>query len=386
MLIKKTINKTVKLSLAIIFIGSAMPVFADIDSPPVMELKELLKENAEASSWLEKALEEAKELPDGSSNPWRDKSFEDVFAFLNGWYYFLPEKHNGLDKIMEFSLLYFQNPYGLKFINQEPGLSWSKRFVEHRGKYLDSKDSLAGVDLWMNDKSISNDDFVEPEGGYQSFNEYFVRELKPGRRPVSAKGDGSIITSPADCIIARIANQLEAESSIPTKGKMSLNLSQLLDGSEYAQKFIGGSAYSCFLMPDNYHHYHSPVEGKVVESSEHVGSKLFGIPDLIDMVNKGDPGHNKDFSVFEDFKHGYLIIETLSLGYVAMVPIGLQTVGSVVFEEKFKNVSEGAIRKIDKGEKVGHFAYGGSTVLLFFEKGRFNALSVKQGQRIGHAN
>ena len=375
-------------SLCLLFTVSILPesALANSDSPPVVELRQILSANPQVRSTVQQALSNARQLPDGSTNPWRGKTIEQLFKFINDWYYFLPQKGNGLDKIIEFSLLYYQNPNGLKFINQEPGLSWSKRFVEHRGKYLDSKESVAGVELWLNDKSISNDDFVVPEGGYRSFNHYFVRELKAGRRPVADINDAAIVTSPADCIISRIANQLETDSSIPTKGNMSLNLSQLLGGSKFAEKFIGGNAYSCFLMPDNYHHYHSPVAGMVVESNQQVGNKLFGMNDLLDMVNGGDPGHSKDFSVFEDFKHGYLIIDTEALGHVAMVPVGLQTVGSVVFEDKFKGIKQSEPRVIDKGEKVGHFAYGGSTVLLLFEKGRFNALSVKQGQRIGHAN
>ena len=68
-----------------------------------------------------------------------------------------------------------------------------------------------------------------------------------------------------------------------------------------------------------------------------------------------------------------------------MVPVGLQTVGSVVFRDKFKAINADQPVEINKGEAVGHFAYGGSTVLLIFEKGKFNAVSVKQGQQIGIA-
>jgi phosphatidylserine decarboxylase len=66
-----------------------------------------------------------------------------------------------------------------------------------------------------------------------------------------------------------------------------------------------------------------------------------------------------------------------------MIPIGLQTVGSVVFEDEYKKVTSENPKKIFKGAKLGHFAYGGSTVLLIFEKGKLNSLTVEQGQRIG---
>jgi len=162
-----------------------------------------------------------------------------------------------------------------------------------------------------------------------------------------------------------------------------MSLNSLLDNSKYAEKFVGGSALAIFLMPDNYHHYHSPITGTIVESSENVGNRLFGMPDMLDMINKGNPGYNKDYSVFEDFKHGYFIIETNHYGYIAMIPIGLQTVGSVVFEDDYKQISGDNPKQIYKGEKLGHFEYGGSTVLLIFEKEKLNSMTVQQGQRIG---
>ena len=107
-----------------------------------------------------------------------------------------------------------------------------------------------------------------------------------------------------------------------------MSLNSLLDSSKYAERFIGGSAMAVFLMPDNYHHYHSPITGEIIESREDVGDRLFGMPDMLDLINKGNPGYNKDYSVLENFRHGYFIIKTKDYGLIAMIPIGLQTVGS----------------------------------------------------------
>lgn len=38
---------------------------------------------------------------------------------------------------------------------------------------------------------------------------------------------------------------------------------------------------------------------------------------------------------------------------------------------------------VTKGEKLGHFAYGGSLIILLFEKNRYNLLFVQQGEQIG---
>jgi len=357
--------------------------FAQTDSPPVQQLKTLYDSNKEFKKTVDLMFENVHDLPDGTANPWKDKNIDDLSEFLNEWFYFLPNTHNGLDRILKFTFLYYKNPHGMKFILEEPGLSWTNSFVEERGKFMDSPESAKIIDQWLADKLLGNEDFVLPAEGFKSFNEFFTRDLKPGARPIDDVTDNSVLVSPADGVINMIANELQLDSEIPTKGRMTMSLNALLNNSEYAKKFIGGSAMAVFLMPDNYHHYHAPISGSIVESNEDVGDRLFGMPDILDMINNGNVGYNKDYSVFENFRHGYFIIKTETYGYVAMIPIGLQTVGSVVFEDEYKNVKDSNPITIYKGKKLGHFAYGGSTVLLIFQKNKLSSMSVQQGQRIG---
>lgn len=358
-------------------------VDAQKDSPPVTKLKELYKGNANFRKTVDSMFENVQDWPEGMVNPWRGKNINDLFVFLNDWFYFLPNTQNGLDRIIEFSMLYYKNPDGMKFVLEEPGLSWTQYFVEERGKYMDSPASVKAVAEWLADESLDNDDYQLPNTGFKSFNEFFTRDLKPGARLVDRPADNAVLVSPADGVINVIANDLKLDTQIPTKGRMTLNLNALLGNSGYADKFVGGTAAAVFLLPDNYHHFHSPTTGVIVESRDDVGDRLFGMPDIPDMVNKGNPGYNKDYSVFENFRHGYFVIKTEQYGYIGMIPIGLQTIGSVVLEDTFNNISAGQEKKVYKGDKLGHFAYGGSTVLLIFEKNRFNAVEVKQGQQIG---
>lgn len=358
-------------------------LFAQTDSPPVKQLKNLYESDKEFKNTVDLMFKNVHDLADGAANPWKNKNIDDLGEFLNEWFYFLPNTHNGLDRILKFTLLYYKNPNGMKFILDEPGLSWTNSFVEERGKFMDSPESAKIIKEWLTDKLLGNEDFVLPSAGFKSFNEFFIRDLKPGARPIDDVTDNAVLVSPADGVINMIANELQLDSQIPTKGRTTMSLNALLNDSEYAKKFIGGSAMAVFLMPDNYHHYHAPISGSIVESKEDVGDRLFGMPDMSDMINNGNPGYNKDYSVFENFRHGYFIIKTENYGFVAMIPIGLQTVGSVVFEDEYKNVSDSNPITIYKGEKLGHFAYGGSTVLLIFEKNKLSSISVQQGQRIG---
>ena len=69
-----------------------------------------------------------------------------------------------------------------------------------------------------------------------------------------------------------------------------------------------------------------------------------------------------------------------------MVPVGLNTISSVIFQDKFKNIGPLTTPKvaITKGDDVGYFAYGGSLNILLFENGQFPSLRIPQGQVIGH--
>ncbi len=353
------------------------------DCQPVSELKTLYKTNNDFRKTVDNMFTNIKPLGDGSNNPWMNKDVNDLYAFLNEWFYFLPNAHNGLDRIMQFTFLYYKNPAGQKFILEEPGKSWAISFVIERGKFMDSPESTRIIEEWLKDPDLGNEEFVYPENGFQSFNHFFTRDLKPGTRPIDKPTDNAVLVSPADGIINMINNSLELNTEISTKNGMTLTLNALLDSSQFASEFVGGTALAVFLLPHNYHHYHAPISGNIIESRETVGDRLFGMNDIVDFINNGNVAYNKDYSIFQQFKHGYIIIETKLYGKVAMIPIGLQTVGSVVFEDKFKSVSPQNPEPVNKGEKLGHFRYGGSTVLLIFQRGKFSSLNVKQGQQIG---
>jgi phosphatidylserine decarboxylase len=119
-----------------------------------------------------------------------------------------------------------------------------------------------------------------------------------------------------------------------------------------------------------------------VESCEDVAGAYWGIRDFPGFINNGNIGYGQSYSVFEHFRRGYLVIETKEYGYVAMVPVGLDTIGSVVFEDNFKKVTPANPVSVSKGEKMGHFAYGGSLVITLIEQGIYS-FAIPQGQQIG---
>jgi phosphatidylserine decarboxylase len=140
-------------------------------------------------------------------------------------------------------------------------------------------------------------------------------------------------------------------------------------------------------MPINYHCWHAPVTGYVVESRESVMGRFFGNPDFPDFFRNGNVGYDSEFSIFEVYHRGYYIFNTARYGYVAMIPVGLDDISSITFEPKFKNISEPKKVAVQKADIMGHFSYGGSMIILLFEKGVLpsdikTSQDLLQGQRV----
>jgi phosphatidylserine decarboxylase len=363
----------------------AAPYAADAGStaeaPPVKALRALYEGNNEFRATMDKAFSAIKD----KSNPWHKKSFNDLCLFFNDWFYLLPVNNSPtFDEfvyIKKLSWFYYRNKYGQKIVGTEPGLSWSRDFVAARGKFMDSRESTATIKQWLDDPSIAAGQYVMPPNGFQSFNEFFIRDLKPGTRTVASPDDESVLVAPTDCVLNMI-DPLTAETKIPTKLNQKLNVRELLAGSEYAKFFENGTAISCILLPDTYHHYHAVVSGSIVESREDIAGSYWGIKDFPAFLNRGNFGYGQSYSVFENFRRGYFVIKTNGYGYVAMVPVGLDTIGTVRFEDKWKAATPSNPVPVRKGEKLGHFAYGGSLVITLIEQG-VSGITIPQGQQIG---
>jgi phosphatidylserine decarboxylase len=316
------------------------------------------------------------------AHSWAGAGIQDLCSFFASWYEWNPGLSTGLEYIQRFSWLYYENPKGLEFVSTAPGNLMTKLYVDLNGEKMDSSESIGLVDQWMKQVGDKMHDYIIPEGGYMGFNDFFARELKPGKRPISAPDDDSVVVSPADAIVNMIADNLVLTDPLPVKTRQ-LNVLQLLDNSPLAKVFEGGTAVSNILMPDVYHRYHAPVTGMVVESNEDVAGNYFGINDFPKLLDKGNVGYGYDYSVFEHFRRGYLIIKTEKFGHVAMIPVGLNTIASVIFLEKFRMVNPANPVPVYKGEEIGLFYYGGSLNILLFEKGCFPSIRVPQGQMIG---
>jgi len=134
-------------------------------------------------------------------------------------------------------------------------------------------------------------------------------------------------------------------------------LEHLLGSRELAETFEGGSIAIARLAPQDYHRWHSPATGKVQSIADIPGTYYTVNPQAIN-----EPG---TVDVFCENKRSVMILNRTSSGKpVAIIAVGAMLVGSIKYNP---GIDVGA--EVRRGQCLGAFLYGGSTVIALFPKG-----------------
>ncbi|GME70556.1 unnamed protein product [Ambrosiozyma monospora] len=250
-----------------------------------------------------------------------------------------------------------------------------------QGAKFDDPASASRIESFVKFYSLDLDECLFSDiSHYGSFNEFFYRKLKPGARPIDAPNDNKVITSGADCRLS-VFPSIEVSKKLWIKGK-TFTVDKLLGPQFDSSKFINGSIVIFRLAPQDYHRFHSSVDGTIKKIHKIEGEYYTVNPMAI----------RSSLDVYGENVRVIIEITTESLGTVMMVCVGAMMVGSTVL-----TVKEGD--HIKKGDEVGYFKFGGSTVLLLFESGKIvfdndvleNSTQkgvetlVRVGMSIGHA-
>ncbi len=269
-----------------------------------------------------------------------------------------------------------------------PLSAWLVKFAQTWGSFLDTPASAAHIETF---KSVVDwDECMQPPSGYQTFNQFFARHVKPGRRPVAAVGDPALIVSPADSTFVgrweiSSNDEIDVAPELDLKG-FRWSIHQLLDGSAYADRFRGGLFMHTYLSVSDYHRWHSPVPGKVLEARVIQGQVTMDVRAKTEVVDGKQEviADIVDTTGFQFVQTRGLIVIDSPIGLVACLPVGMALVSSVVITAEV-----GALLR--KGEELGYFAFGGSDFVMVFERASNVQLicqpgvHYKQGSWIGNA-
>ncbi|ORX36174.1 phosphatidylserine decarboxylase-domain-containing protein [Kockovaella imperatae] len=205
-----------------------------------------------------------------------------------------------------------------------------------------------------------NELLIQDLDKYPTFNSFFSRRLAPSARPITSPEDTSIVCVPSDCRLT-VFQTVDQAKQFWIKGKQ-FTLKTLLCGDNGEEdeglQAVWGDEKSavavCRLAPQDYHRFHSPVEGTLVSLKDIKGTLYTVNPQAV----------NEDLNVFTLNKRAVMLIHA-NLGPgreqvpVVLVAVGAMLVGSIGWSKKPGD-------KIAKGEDMGWFQYGGSTVICVF--------------------
>ncbi|BDD07078.1 archaetidylserine decarboxylase [Aureibacter tunicatorum] len=238
------------------------------------------------------------------------------------------------------------------------------------GKFMDSKFSKKHAYDFIEKYKLDMSEYEQKL--YKNFNDFFYRKIVPEKREIE-KG----LVSPADGKILAFQSLSDVDKFC-IKG-CEFSVDSFLCNKELADKYRDGAMVIVRLAPTDYHRFHFPADG-IISETESIKGHYYSVSPL---------ALRRSLEIFCRNHRTISTLETKEYGDVMISEIGATMVGSII---QTYNVND----EVAKGQEKGYFAFGGSTLLMLFEKGKVciekeflnnteqgYETKIQMGQRIG---
>lgn len=210
------------------------------------------------------------------------------------------------------------------------------------GKFMDTKCSTFLIRSFIRSKHIDMSDYEQKK--YKSYNDFFTRKIRRGKRPVDMRPE--CLISPCDG--AALVLPLEENCVFHIK-RSKYTVARLLRDKKLARKYEGGTAVVLRLAVDDYHRYCYVDDG--------VLSAYRRIPGVLHTVQ---PVANDYYEIYHENTREYCTLHSANFGDVIVMEVGALCVGRIV-NDRGRSL-------VKRGEEKGRFEFGGSTVILLFQR------------------
>lgn len=210
------------------------------------------------------------------------------------------------------------------------------------GGLLNQKCSKVLIQPFIQKNNIDMSLYEEKE--YASYNEFFTRQIRKEHRPIVE--DENVLISPCDGKLS--VYPVEENSHFKIKNT-DYTLKSLLRSGKLAQKYMEGTICIFRLTVDDYHRFCYVDNGRK--------SGNYHIPGVFHTVN---PAANDIYPIYKENTREFSILKSEHFKTVLMMEVGALLVGRIV------NHQEAGI--VQRGTEKGMFEFGGSTVILLFQK------------------
>lgn len=209
--------------------------------------------------------------------------------------------------------------------------------------------SRSRIQPFIDSYGLDPSEFLRQPEEFTSFNDFFIRELKPAARPIDAHPSTAVF--PADGRHLGFADVSRAES-IVVKGQR-FDLPALLGDAALAERHRGGAAVVSRLCPVDYHRFHFPADG-VAAPPRLLPGPLYSVSPI---------ALRRRIRILFENQRCITRLESERFGLVTIVEVGATCVGSIV--STFR-----PHERVAKGAEKGYFQFGGSSMITLFEPGR----------------
>ena len=234
--------------------------------------------------------------------------------------------------------------------------------------------SAAAIGLW---KAFSDLDLSEAKKSrFTSVQDCFIRELKPGARPIAAHPE--TLVSPCDAIVGAFGT-IDDGTVLQAKG-YPYALADLLTDAALAKSCEGGQYVTLRITPTMYHRFHAPHE-LAVEHVTYVSGDAWNVhPVALRRVQR----------LFCRNERAILRCRLTASGTpIILVPVAAILVASirlhcadVLLHLKYRGPNQiPCSARYEKGQEMGWFQHG-STIIALVPKGVSLYAGISQGQRI----
>mgnify|MGYP002507178371 CR=1 FL=1 len=243
------------------------------------------------------------------------------------------------------------------------------------------------IDLFVRYYNVNMQEALHPETtAYRSFNEFFVRPLRPDVRPLDPHDHR--LAQPADGVLSQMG-AIEHDQLIQAKGHY-YSLEALLAGNYVmTEQFRDGLFATTYLSPRDYHRVHMPCDG-VLREMIYVPGDLFSVnlftadnvPYLFARNERVICLFDTDFGPMVQILVGATIVGSIETVWAGVVTPPRE---GIIKRWTYPAASVAGAIALKKGEEMGRFKLGSTVINLFAkDKVQFSAhLSPMSITRMG---
>ena len=239
------------------------------------------------------------------------------------------------------------------------------------------------IELFMRAYEVNLEEAeVSDRTEFASFNDFFTRSLKHGARQIAP--DPLAIACPADGAISQIG-PIEEGTLLQAKGNR-YPLASL--AQDLGAGFDGGSFFTVYLAPHNYHRLHIPFSASL-ESTLAVPGALFSVNAATEDGIEGLFCRNERLVCRFDTEFGPMLVVfvgAMIVGSIAAVWEQAPTPYSTNIRKEFSD------QDFQKGDEIGRFLLGSTVICCFpenavaLDESLVAGTPVEMGQAMGLVN